>query len=157
LLAAHALWLAAFSQNIGIGTNNPQNKLHVAGGLRLDTLSNGIDSGLLRHDKNGGVYRIKFTGNVTDVLRGDGTFGSTGAGAVGWTLSGNSGTDPATNFIGTTDNQPLRFRLNNSWAGEIGVDPNIGNTFLGNGTGRLTSGPQNTAFGFQSLFDNVIG
>ena len=57
LLIAHSSWLAASSQNIGIGTNNPQNILHVAGGLRIDTLANGTDRGLLRHDKFGVVYR----------------------------------------------------------------------------------------------------
>jgi hypothetical protein len=31
----------------------------------------------------------------------------------GWSLTGNSGTDPSVNFIGTTDNQPLVFRVNN--------------------------------------------
>lgn len=30
-----------------------------------------------------------------------------------WSLLGNAGTDPATHFLGTTDNQPLPFRTNN--------------------------------------------
>lgn len=30
-----------------------------------------------------------------------------------WNLSGNAGTSPGINFVGTTDNQPLRFRVNN--------------------------------------------
>src|SRR6266513_3234742 len=120
----------AKSQNVGIGTNNPLNKLHIAGGLRIDTLANGTDSSLLRHDRFGVVYRLKFTGNVTDVLRGDGTFGSGGAGSVGWLLNGNNGTNSANNFIGTTDDQPLRFRVNNTWAGEIS---SAGNMFLGYG------------------------
>lgn len=34
-------------------------------------------------------------------------------GGSGWSLTGNSGTDPATNFLGTTDNQPLVFKVNN--------------------------------------------
>ena len=72
LLAAHSSWLAASSQNIGIGTTNPLNKLHVAGGLRLDTLAGVGGSGLLRHDANGVVYGIKLTGNTSDDLRGDG-------------------------------------------------------------------------------------
>lgn len=33
-----------------------------------------------------------------------------------WSLTGNSGTDPSTNFIGTTDSQPLIFRANNTEA-----------------------------------------
>ncbi len=37
----------------------------------------------------------------------------------GWTVTGNSGTDTAGNFIGTTDNMALRFKINNLHAGLI--------------------------------------
>lgn len=36
-----------------------------------------------------------------------------GGGSSGWSLTGNAGTNPSTNFLGTTDNQPLKFRTNN--------------------------------------------
>src|SRR5205823_13667739 len=106
LLTAHSSWLVAISQNVGIGTNSPLNKLHVAGGFRLDTLVGVGGNGLLRHDANGVVYGIRFTGNITDVLRGDGTFGAAPTGPAAWSLTGNAGTNPTTNFIGTTDAQP---------------------------------------------------
>lgn len=32
---------------------------------------------------------------------------------VGWSLTGNSGTIPGTNYIGTSDNQPLEIKVNN--------------------------------------------
>jgi trimeric autotransporter adhesin len=35
-------------------------------------------------------------------------------GGDGWSLSGNAGTVPATNFVGTTDNQALELRSNNA-------------------------------------------
>lgn len=38
---------------------------------------------------------------------------------VAWLITGNSGTIPTTNFLGTTDNKALRFRINNLWAGEL--------------------------------------
>ncbi|MEO6253356.1 MAG: hypothetical protein ABIO79_08635 [Ferruginibacter sp.] len=50
-----------------------------------------------------------------------------------WKTSGNMATNPANNFIGTKDNQPLRFRINNINAGKLDT---------------LT---QNTSFGFRSL------
>lgn len=33
--------------------------------------------------------------------------------AQNWSLTGNSGTNSSTNFIGTTDNQYLTFKINN--------------------------------------------
>jgi hypothetical protein len=43
-----------------------------------------------------------------------------------WLTQGNAGTNAANNFVGTTDNQPLIFKVNNTPAGYIGVDGNIG-------------------------------
>jgi len=34
--------------------------------------------------------------------------------AQSWNITGNSGTNPSNNFIGTTDNQPLIFKTNNT-------------------------------------------
>lgn len=42
----------------------------------------------------------------------DGTV-TCGSDASGWSLTGNAGTDPAVNFIGTTNNQALALRSNN--------------------------------------------
>ncbi len=50
------------------------------------------------------------------------------AGSNGWNLTGNTGINATTNFIGTTDLRPLRFRVNNSWAGAI--DTSSANIFL---------------------------
>jgi endosialidase-like protein len=41
--------------------------------------------------------------------------------ANAWSLSGNSGTDPSTDFFGTTDGQPLNLRVNN--AGALRLEP----------------------------------
>jgi len=90
-----------------------------------------------------------------------------------WSTTGNGGTLPGTNFIGTTDNQPLVFRVNTLIAGKI--DQNANNTFFGvssgpiistgNGNsflGRLsgnanTTGSNNAAIGFSSLRNNSTG
>jgi trimeric autotransporter adhesin len=74
--------------------------------------------------------------------------------AAGWLLSGNSGTNPAANFIGTTDTQPLRLRVNNLWAGEI--SGNAGNVFLGMAAGQAnTDGQANTALGIAALSHSI--
>ena len=105
---------------------------------------------------NGVVYGIKFTGSVSDVLRGDGTFGAAPASPAGWSLTGNAGTNPSTNFIGTTDAQTLYFKVNNSLAGHIDLSSN--NTAFGLGSlPSGTIGVTNTAFGFNSLSANTTG
>ncbi len=43
-----------------------------------------------------------------------------------WSLSGNAGTDPSANFIGTVDGQPLVMRTNNNEAMRIDASGNIG-------------------------------
>ncbi len=51
---------------------------------------------------------------------------SAGAATSGWNLSGNSSTDPATNFIGTTDAKPLVFRTDNTEKLRIATNGNVG-------------------------------
>ncbi|MBA3647750.1 MAG: tail fiber domain-containing protein [Chitinophagales bacterium] len=73
----------------------------------------------------------------------------------GWLLTGNSAIDPAINFIGTTDLQPLKFRVNNITAGEL--NPVNGNTAFGMNTLLLnTTGYSNVAIGTNALHSNVI-
>jgi hypothetical protein len=57
-----------------------------------------------------------------------------------WSLTGNSGTNPASNFIGTTDSVALNFRV----GGQRGLrlEPNIGNTpnVVGGSSSNSTTG-----------------
>lgn len=94
-------------------------------------------------------------------------------GPAGWGITGNAGTNPATNYIGTTDLQPLRFRTMNTASGII--DPTVGNvalgfytatsantgyynTFLGHQSGSgVTSGIQNTMVGMASGASSTVG
>ena len=72
----------------------------------------------------------------------------------GWKLNGNAGTNPAIYFLGTTDNQPLKFKVTNSHAGII--DPVNNNTGFGKqALAQLTSGSSNTAYG-SSVLANVL-
>ncbi len=79
---------AYFGGNVGIGTTDLTSSLTVQGTIE---------------SKTGG---IKFP---------DGTVQNTAAvgGTTSWNLTGNSGTTPATHFVGTTDNASLSFRVNN--------------------------------------------
>lgn len=88
-----------------------------------------------------------------------------------WLLSGNSNTNPSTNFLGTLDNNDLIFKRNNIQAGRLsetntsfGVEAlqsnATGNNNTAFGAGALktnTTGFQNTAVGKSSLMLNSSG
>ncbi|MBI3459560.1 hypothetical protein HY009_01310, partial [Candidatus Acetothermia bacterium] len=69
------------------------------------------------------------------------SIGGGGGGGSAWLLTGNAGTNPSTNFLGTTDNVALAFRTNNqeqmriNETGSVG----IGTTVFPNGLGRVLS------------------
>lgn len=74
---------------------------------------------------------------------------------VFWSLSGNSGTNSATNFVGTKDAQNLSFRIYNVPSGFI--DSSVAQTALGERALYSTSGHDNTAFGNHSLMHSTSG
>lgn len=90
-----------------------------------------------------------------------------------WKLLGNAGTSAATNFVGTTDNVSLNFRVNNVASGKIGTtadsvtlfgyqagisNTSTGNTFVGFNAGTTnTTGRDNTALGNSAnMFSNNL-
>jgi hypothetical protein len=73
-----------------------------------------------------------------------------------WRLTGNAGTTNA-HFLGTTDNRPLFFRVNNIGSGRIEPAFNS-NTFFGLQAGlALTTGRFNTGTGANALMSNTTG
>jgi hypothetical protein len=77
--------------------------------------------------------------------------------ASGWGLTGNLGTVDGTNFIGTRDNVPLTFRVNDQRGGRIESSGTTANTFLGYQAGNVNTGIQNAAFGYQAMLANSSG
>jgi hypothetical protein len=85
--------------------------------------------------------------------------------STGWSTTGNSGTNPATNFVGTTDDQDLVFKVNNQKAGRLSstastlygyqagnANTAIHNTFVGWGSGKAnTNSDNNIAIGYNAL------
>jgi len=81
---------------------------------------------------------------------------------VAWSLVGNTGTVDSANFIGTTDNVPLSFRVNNILSGRIEPNGTLSNTFFGYGSGANNTdegggGFGNAAFGFNAFNSNTDG
>ena len=104
--------------NIGIGATAPSTKLHLfsatAGVLRLQDGTEGAGK-LMVSDANGAVSWAS-AGSVF---------------TVDWDTFGNSGTTPATNFLGTTNAQDLVIRTNNIERMRVQSDGNV----------RINSGP----------------
>jgi len=78
----------------GIGTQSPTALLHTNGTIRFQNLTSGTGNPLVA-DANGNIF-----------------IGTAPTG-TGWALTGNTGTNPAINYLGTTDNNRLVIRTNN--------------------------------------------
>ena len=70
-----------------------------------------------------------------------------------WQLTGNS--ISSTDFLGSTNAQPLIFKTNNSRSGLIDYDNTKANTIFGYQAFLSSTGIQTTAFGYQALYSNT--
>ncbi len=169
----------ARAQNVGIGTTAPD----ASSLLELKSTTRGFlpprmtaaekalvaapKAGLMIYQTDGSKGLYIYTGTAWESVANAGTV------LTGWSVTGNTGTNPATSFIGTTDNQPLKFRVNNLPSGLIdynnlnvglgakALSTNIGgveNTAVGHTALALgTNGNSNSAFGVASLAFNTDG
>ena len=99
--------------DVGIGTSTPGARLDVAGtagtsNVRMGSLSGAAvstpwtptaDDGIVVADANGDLLKR----SLEEVIP-----------AAGWELTGNAGTTPGTNFLGTTDDTPMEIRVNDT-------------------------------------------
>jgi hypothetical protein len=125
---------AVFDGKVGIGTTSPGEQLTVGGVIE---------------SSSGG---FKFP---------DGTVQASAAAAATnvWGLSGNSGTNPATDFLGTSDNQALELKVNGARALRIepyATSPNIIGGFSGNNVSAGEFGATIAGGGMSSYPNNVI-
>ncbi|MCS6917944.1 MAG: hypothetical protein RMK52_01955 [Chitinophagales bacterium] len=125
VLCFHYVW----SQNVGIGVSSPAQKLHVGlntSTLRLEGLSSAlggthivapsVSTDMIVFVNSNGDFKAMPNGVAGQVLSisAAGVPTWTTAATTDWTLLGNAGTNPATNFIGTTDNVDWVVRTNNT-------------------------------------------
>jgi hypothetical protein len=165
---------------VGLSTSNPLRRLHLAGStetMRVDGLATGgsfitapaaLTDKILFADALGDL-RALAAGSTGQTL----TYTATGPAwatpvASGWTTTGNAGTVDGTNFIGTTDNVPFNFRVNNQRSGKIDhlshnvtfghlagsiISTGTFNTFIGDSAGRaVSSHTRNIAVGASALY-----
>ncbi len=132
---------------LGIGISNPTSRLTVNNGNIAVTNNNGTAGEIRWYEpSSGGNNYISFKAPLlaTDLnftwpnsggtngqvlgTDGNGNLNWTNAltNTTGWSTGGNAGTSAATNFIGTTDNQPLVVRANNAEVMRFNANGNIG-------------------------------
>ncbi|MEO6453326.1 MAG: tail fiber domain-containing protein [Ginsengibacter sp.] len=177
------------SAQVSIGVSTP----HPSAMLEINSNSKGLLIPRMTADQRSAIS-LPATGLI--VYQTDGTEGfyfnngtpglpnwvslSTSAGGDSWNLIGNAGINPADNFIGTTDEQPLDFRTNNilrtriTTKGQIetyntgssvfigkaaGANDDLNNRqniFIGDSVGYSnTVGSINTAIGYSALRNNT--
>lgn len=120
---------ATATTNVGIGVTAPLDRLHVVGSIRMVDGNQAVNR-VLVSDANGTAGWQTLNTAITNA----------------WGLTGNAGSNPATNFVGTTDAQPVRFRTNNVIAGQIPV-ASSGLLSLGISAGGAGTGTNNTVIG----------
>jgi trimeric autotransporter adhesin len=116
--------------NVGINTLTPGSSLDVKGTIRLSGSSSGYVGFAPAAAAGSTTYTLPSAdGSNGQVLttNGSGTLSwstVSGGGGSGWSLTGNSGTNSSTNYIGTSDYQALVFKVNGTQAGFLGPSGN---------------------------------
>jgi len=166
LLFSICFWsVVSFAQNAGIGTVAPDSSAQ----LDIQSTTKGL---LIPSMTQSQMQAIHTPATGLLVYQTDHTSGfyynagtpatpswqslASPAGPTAWKLTGNSGTNPATDFVGTADNKPLLFRINNVAAGYL--DSVKAKTFLGYAAGNIANtGYGNVALGKNSLTRDSAG
>jgi hypothetical protein len=76
-----------------------------------------------------------------------------------WNLGGNAGTTPGTQFLGTTDNLPMEFKVNGTRVLRLEPNPNAPNVIGGSAANEVTNGLYGAviAGGGSSFYPNRVG
>lgn len=125
---------------------------HVTLGASLATfnppIANAVstkDTGMIVYNMNGPQAVGYYYWNGSTWVNVSGAGGGSGSSYVkdsAWLLTGNAGTTPGTNFLGTTDSAALEFKVHNNKAGYIDYAAKA-NTFFGYQAGNVNTGTYN--------------
>jgi hypothetical protein len=152
-------FLIRASGGVGIGVTNPASALHVAGTITAanfsgspSALSGTFTNPITFNPSAGAPFAVGSATKVTnlnaDLLDGlDST--------AFWKTTGNSGTSPGVNSLGTTDNQPLEIKVNGGRA--LRLEPTASgspNIIAGSAVNSISPGVSGAAIG--GGLDNTI-
>ncbi|KAA9035824.1 hypothetical protein FW778_19910 [Ginsengibacter hankyongi] len=149
---------SSLAQSVGIGTTTPDasSMLEVKSsdkGLLLPRTSATSRTaivnpakGLIVYDTTTGSFWFHNGSAWTQIESGGGN----------WSLTGNGGSNPATNFVGTTDANSLAIKVNNQRSGYIDYTSPFKTNF-GYQSLNAAFGTANSAFGYQALFTDTSG
>lgn len=169
------LFCVALQAQVGIGTTSPKATLDITG---QPTITSELD-GVIAPRLTGNQLRVKTyttaqtaaivyvtvadtapAGQTIDVTQigyyyFDGTKWVTiGPESKDWKIDGNSNTNEASNFVGTTNDQDIIFKRNNVQSGWLDTSHT---SFGYNSLKPSTTGVHNTAFGQTTLYSNTTG
>ncbi len=166
-LCIYFFYVTTYSQSIGIGTATPDASsildiTNTTKGLLIPRMTTTAITSIASPAKGLLVYDTLLNQLKVNMGTASSPNWQTIVAKSGWGLNGNSGTNPSTQFIGNTDNQSLKFRINNIVAGELNPS---GNIFLGmragqsntNGYGNLGMGTDALRLNTGGLFNTAIG
>jgi hypothetical protein len=136
LPSPYAFWAANASQAVTVSGTVP------ASGL----------NGLYSNPVNFNNPANSFSGNgagLTNLNASQLTSGTVPAAALGnaWKITGNAGTTPGTHFVGTTDNQPLEFKVNGQRVLRLAPGINAPSVVAGSDQNSISAGLQGAAIG----------
>lgn len=133
--------IALTAINVTAPVTSPTVSLLVYNTATASTGTNAVSPGYYYWD---GVKWVRFA------------YSASGSSANDWNILGNAGTNPITNFLGTTDNQDLVFRRNNVQSGLL--NSSLNNTSFGVGAlNPASTGDRNVAIGTSALATNTTG
>jgi len=161
---------------VGIGTTTPSALLDVVGSLRLNAGSSFANSVLTTTNGDGtatwqaptigaDAQILQLSGATITILNSNSVVFPGGAPSdSAWSLNGNPNIDTTLQFIGTTNQMPLSFRINNEERMKLTTNGFLELYGINNNTGigpgvfpMLTNGIENTALGWRGLENNTTG
>jgi|GEM_PF-3064336 len=164
LLITNSLWLTAISQSVGIGTTTPDPSAL----LDLNSLDKGLLIPRMTINKRDAIATpakglMVYTTDDSSFYMYDGAWRRLVPADEVWNIRGNNDIDTSVHFMGTIDNKPVKFKVNNNLRmqlddlGRLQLYSPGNNLFIGYNAGINNTGIQNHFIGYTAGQNNTAG